>query len=577
MADPAIDTQRAAFWQTLLAMGFDPASAASGTYSGVTLDARVFEHGIYHMKAAELILHFLFSHLDSVRFKREFFDSWPIGDSRQARDFRAHAFKWLDELRRESVEREDGRWPLDVPVRRSFVDECKGLRFEQVLWALATFVAHRLLRKGGAWAKHIKHPLIEIHGPVGKSESDAVSAALESCRARYARRTRDRLLAQQSWQRTEQALIQQIDRADERQQQAHHEFRMSRKRIGSEVPDIDAIPDVDASAEEIEQALDRVAGEAARLWEDSAGWVERNRGVIEIVEAVLENRANSVRLDGRKHVRLAPPPQLASQWTQWLAKRHATPFRAANVDLQVLTRMASACVGALRRDIASAGSDSSTLVLEDTDSSTMPRLLENSDEQVQGLDRAIAEQDVRIGKLKRLRAQLTDQHASVSQLVSSEQHDSVTSVDRLISIVAEPIRNPTHGLAGCGSAAAGQMMTERVQQLADVWDDLIAEEYPQHIVDSALKGTAVSSTPLSVGLSGMSFFSDRRVSSLPARKEEDQSPITRITGEMSTLTCAKKRPYGDDGDRESTKKRRETADDDVDMLVDEDVPDFLVD
>ncbi|KAJ1746599.1 hypothetical protein LPJ69_006438, partial [Coemansia sp. RSA 1752] len=102
MADPTIDTQRNEFWQTLLAMGFDPTTAASGTYSGIVLDARVFEHGVYHMKAFELILHFLFSHLDSTRFKREFFDSWPIGDARQAREFRSHAFKWLDELRRES-------------------------------------------------------------------------------------------------------------------------------------------------------------------------------------------------------------------------------------------------------------------------------------------------------------------------------------------------------------------------------------------------------------------------------------------------------------------------------------------
>ncbi|KAJ2794800.1 hypothetical protein H4R20_006108, partial [Coemansia guatemalensis] len=102
-------------------MGFDPIEACSGTYSGVDLDSRVFERGIYHMKAAELILQFLLTHLDGVRFKREFFDCWPIGDPRQARDFRTHAFKWLDELRRGSAEKGDevGQWPTEVPVRRS--------------------------------------------------------------------------------------------------------------------------------------------------------------------------------------------------------------------------------------------------------------------------------------------------------------------------------------------------------------------------------------------------------------------------------------------------------------------------
>ncbi|KAJ2128240.1 hypothetical protein IW136_006162, partial [Coemansia sp. RSA 678] len=260
MADPTIDAQRNEFWQTLLAMGFDPTAAASGTYSGIVLDARVFEHGVYHMKAFELILHFLFSHLDSTRFKREFFDSWPIGDARQAREFRSHAFKWLDELRRESAEH-DGMWPLDVPVRKSFVDESKGIRLEQVLWTLAAYVARVLLKRGGVWAKHIKHPLIESEAVQGN-----VARALTSSRARYARRTRDRQQAQHVWQRTEQELGRQITSADNKRHQAHQEFRMCRKRINSDVPNIDSVPDVDATSAEIEQALDNVASSAFELW-----------------------------------------------------------------------------------------------------------------------------------------------------------------------------------------------------------------------------------------------------------------------------------------------------------------------
>ncbi|KAJ1857171.1 hypothetical protein GGH12_001992 [Coemansia sp. RSA 1822] len=582
MADPTIDTQRKEFWQTLLAMGFDPTTAASGTYSGVVLDAHVFEHGIYHMKAFELILHFLFSHLDSTRFKREFFDSWPIGDARQAREFRSHAFKWLDELRRESVEREDGRWPLDVPVRRSFVDESKGIRLEQVLWTLATYVAHTLLRRGGAWAKHIKHPLIESEAVQGK-----VVGALESCRARYSRRTRDRQQAQQMWQRTEQELERQISSAEERQQKAHQEFRVCRKRIGSDVPNIDSVPGVDASVAEIEQALDDVASSASQLWEASAGWVESNHGLIGSVEAVMENRANSVRLEGRQHVRLAPPPQLAAQWTQWLAKRHTTPFRAAKVDLQVVARMASSCVNALRQDIASGSNNS--LDLE------MPKLnlelRETSTQQMHGLDRALAEQSERITKLKRLCAQLTDQHVKVSKQIRASQPRG--RIARLMSIVGDAVVHPTHEILA--SETRAPVMAERVQQLACVWEDLVDDEYPQYVVDTAVRGSV--ETPGSCGLSGMSFFSDRMspvmripvsdvspvmripVSSdvspvMPIPLSSDVSPVTRITGGMDALTCAKKRPFsGDDGMPKP--KRRDIKEND--MLVDEDVPDFLVD
>ncbi|KAJ2226528.1 hypothetical protein EV180_002894 [Coemansia sp. RSA 518] len=557
MADPTIDTQRNEFWQTLLAMGFDPTTAASGTYSGIVLDARVFEHGVYHMKAFELILHFLFSHLDSTRFKREFFDSWPIGDARQAREFRSHAFKWLDELRRESVEH-DGMWPLDVPVRKSFVDESKGIRLEQVLWTLAAYVARVLLKRGGVWAKHIKHLLIESEAVQGN-----VAGALKSCRARYARRTRDRQQAQHLWQRTEQELGRQITIADNKRHQAHQEFRMCRKRINSDVPNIDCVPDVDATSAEIEQALDKVASSAFELWAASAGWVEANHELIESIEAVMENRANSVRLEGRQHVRLAPPPQLAAQWTQWLAKRHSTPFRAARVDLQVIARMASACVDALRRDIASGSNN--LLELEIPGNLDTPELCKVSTRQMHGLDAALTEQTERITKLKRLRAQLTDQHVKVSKQIRAAHQPG--RISRLMSIIGNAVVHPAHEVLAC-EARPAPVMAERVQQLADVWEDLVDDEYPHHVVDTALRGTV--DTPLSCGLSGMSFFSDH-VSPIMRMQSSDVSPVTRITGSMETLTCAKKRPYSGDLPRS---KRLNIEND---MLVDEDVPDFLVD
>ncbi|KAJ2786615.1 hypothetical protein H4R21_007172, partial [Coemansia helicoidea] len=96
-ASAAMDVRRDELWQTLLAMGFAPQTAAVGAYSGIALDAHVFERGVYHTKAAELVLQFLLTRLDGERFRREFFDCWPIGDPRQAREFRARAFKWVDE------------------------------------------------------------------------------------------------------------------------------------------------------------------------------------------------------------------------------------------------------------------------------------------------------------------------------------------------------------------------------------------------------------------------------------------------------------------------------------------------
>ncbi|KAJ1833488.1 hypothetical protein LPJ63_002724 [Coemansia sp. RSA 2711] len=395
MGDTGLDAQRQAFWQTLLAMGFEPAAACAGTYSGVALDAQVFAQGIYHAKAAELLLHFLFTHLDAPRFKREFFDSWPIGDARQARDFRAHAFRWLDEIRRESVERADGRWPADVPVRRSFVDESRGLRFEHVLWALARLVAVRLLQRGGAWARHLERALV--------APADAHAEALERARARYARRTRDRLRAQHTWRRSADALE-----------------RVGALRHSIATPEPLALPDASASG----------------------------------------------------------------------------------------------------------------------DTAALPALPDDGDAQLRSLDAALAAQDARIARLKRLRARLTGQLRDPAVQLAPTGRGPVAQL--LASLACAP--DPAADRSVTGGFAGAQPMAERAQQLAAVWDDLVDDEYPPHVCEAALRGVA-RATPFSSGLAGMSVFSDRAT---PAARKR-----------------ARDEPNGDESSGDG-------------MLVDEQAPDFLV-
>ncbi|KAJ1678690.1 hypothetical protein EV182_003538, partial [Spiromyces aspiralis] len=142
-----LEAKRAAFWSTLLSLGFDPNSACTGIYAGVELGPDVFTKSIYHVKAAELFLHFLLSLLDPQRARQTFLDCWPVCEPRQSRDFRTASFKWLDQERKQTLEDKTGRWPIAVPIRRSYFDECRGERFENVMWALVVFVAEHLLVK----------------------------------------------------------------------------------------------------------------------------------------------------------------------------------------------------------------------------------------------------------------------------------------------------------------------------------------------------------------------------------------------------------------------------------------------
>ncbi|KAJ2613215.1 hypothetical protein H4S08_002334 [Coemansia sp. RSA 1365] len=599
MTSTSVEARRDEFWQTLTAMGFDAVEACSGTYSGVYLDSCVFERGIYHMKAAELILQFLLMHLDETRFKREFFDCWPIGDPRQARDFRTHVFKWLDELRRGILEKgeEIGQWPTEVPVRRSFVDECKGIRFEEVLWTLCRIVAQKLLRKGGVWAKHIKHPLIEMSA-TSKEENEAIVKASDACRARYARLTRDRIQAQKTWQQTEDILKEQITKANEKQQLTREEFRICRKRLGNEV-DPATVPDVESSAADVGQMLDLLASEARRLWSGSFGWIEKHSDVVAAVEAVVEKRANSVRLEGKKHLRLVPPPQMADQWTQWLAERQATPFRTAGVDLHVLAQMATASVAALRRGIAVPADSSPVLKInKDIEDSNQPApQLQMADEsgveKIQHLDDIVGQQETRIARLKRIRAQLVDQRSVIGQHISKSFPDKNTrvtdNIKQLTSIISTsaqqtkdneqrtPVNSPHTIEATDREEVVVNEMTERVHQLADVWEELVTgEEYSENIIDAALNGTVIQATPFSAGTGsrgvGMSFMSDYHT----------KTPLSMLAGGMATLSCTRKRPL-DTSDLEGlpTPKRRDFGKDTSaanvdDMLLDDEEPDFLV-
>ncbi|KAJ2818319.1 hypothetical protein FBU31_005918, partial [Coemansia sp. 'formosensis'] len=454
------DRRRQEFWRTLLAMGFQGQAACTGAYSGVELDWRVFERGIYHTKAAELIMHFLLGRLDAVRVRREFFDCWPIGSPQQAREFRAKAFRWLDELRHDPA----AGWPADVPVRRSYVDECRGARFEAVLWTLAFVSAHAQLRTLGRPLQ--AEPLQRGSGLVVE-DAETVRRKLGSCRARYGRCTRDRSRAVEQWRAAEDALRQQIGAAEDGRQKAHAQYRACRKRLATACPLAD-VPAVDASAADVEQRLAALAGQAKRLWRDSAGWVEQHADAVEMVDAVIECRANGVRLDARRDARLAPPPAMADAWAQWLDRNGPPPFRGADVSLHAVARMATACVGALRRSLAAP--DTEPLLLNGAGSADVA--LSGGAERMRQLDLAITAQDARLARLRRLRGQLAEQRTRVAgQLVP---RSSASEGSAVVGALLAGIRRPVD--ATCAAAVAAD--EGRATRLAAVWDELLGADAP---------------------------------------------------------------------------------------------------
>ncbi|PVV05339.1 hypothetical protein BB560_000145 [Smittium megazygosporum] len=126
---------RKLFWKTVLALGFEKSNPYTSVYSGLKFLPDTFATGTEHNRVAELV----------------FIGSFPVCDSRQAREFRSAAFKWMDELKRNDSQ--NPIWPKWSNVRRSYFDECLGIRFETMMWGLgvaASYVyLHSALKRHG--------------------------------------------------------------------------------------------------------------------------------------------------------------------------------------------------------------------------------------------------------------------------------------------------------------------------------------------------------------------------------------------------------------------------------------------
>ncbi|PIA15488.1 hypothetical protein COEREDRAFT_93279 [Coemansia reversa NRRL 1564] len=261
--------------------------------------------------------------------------------------------------------------------------------------------------------------------------------------------------------------------------------------------------------------------------------------------------------------------------------------------------MATASVAALRRGIAVPADSSPALKINSgTEDSNQPvpqlQMAEKSGvEKIQHLDEIVGQQETRIARLKRIRAQLVDQHSVIGQHISKTFPDKNTrftdNIKRLTSIISSSAQRTKDNEQHTSSDASHTIeladreevvvdeMTERVHQLADVWEELVTgEEYSENIIDAALNGTVAQATPFSTGTGtsgvGMSFMSDYHT----------KTPLSLLAGGMATLSCARKRPLDTSNlDGMRTPKRRDLGKDlsaaNVDdMLLDDEEPDFLV-
>lgn len=106
-----------------------------------TLDEQMFHH-TNNIKPFEATSHFLFDHIDHRKSRIVFQQCWPIKDyGRQSREYRAAAFRWLEELKHA------GHLPGHVVLRRSYFEDCRGEHIDTIMAALSTYALRCATRR----------------------------------------------------------------------------------------------------------------------------------------------------------------------------------------------------------------------------------------------------------------------------------------------------------------------------------------------------------------------------------------------------------------------------------------------
>ncbi|TPX50667.1 hypothetical protein SeMB42_g01183 [Synchytrium endobioticum] len=136
-----VDSQlcpRSALFSNLLLLDFNPHLSAPSK----TLDEFMFSRGSGQDKAFEYVAAFLLELLDAKTFHQRFHACWPILNPTSAKEFRNVVHKWFEELKKN-----EGIFPIDVQIRRSQLDECRGERIERLLLCLSNHVVKTVLAR----------------------------------------------------------------------------------------------------------------------------------------------------------------------------------------------------------------------------------------------------------------------------------------------------------------------------------------------------------------------------------------------------------------------------------------------
>ncbi|CAG8549952.1 7248_t:CDS:10 [Acaulospora morrowiae] len=309
---------RSIFWSNLVLLDFDPSELAVGAYSTIDFDKDVFAKGYSNsVKAMELIVYFLFRKLDEAQAKEKF-TCWPCLDLTSSKIFRNVAYTWLENLKKEGF-----LGNKDIILRRSAFDECQGDRFERVIMVFSNYVLKVVLERdyqqySGESAPELLRTILKIHI---KMQAD-----------KFLKETKERVACQDRWRFMAEELSRRLLDVTKRNNDLEsqiYDFRKSKNP--SEMI-------INNSIEKLSSMRIQHLEGVRLIWNSCLGWIQENKKYIDIVEDVMNDRANKRLLDGQS-ISIHVPDIMMTMWEKQIQKAQIVPFSNGRLNLISLLKL----------------------------------------------------------------------------------------------------------------------------------------------------------------------------------------------------------------------------------------------
>ncbi|ORY02982.1 hypothetical protein K493DRAFT_297630 [Basidiobolus meristosporus CBS 931.73] len=429
-----VEQKRGIFYSNLLLLEFTPDILAQEKF---TIHKDMFAaSGVVGKppagpKVTEKVLWFLFDKLDREETRKRFKESWPVEDRKQARDFRNVAFKWLEQLKK------DGLICVGYPVRRSYLDEGRGERFENILFSLSNHILRTVMEKDAKLRPKSKSALgsstnISISNlapSVSSINSDALrrlgTDTLKKTLKHHIKKQIDTFLSnaqervkiQEHWSENSRSLTASFEEIVTEQEELNKlKLRLSQK-------DIQPVLSIESPLAKSEKVRVQQARDS---WEKSIGWIEENYKQMESINNMLTNFESKPRLEGSLSAFNLPTPvfQLLEEDVRNLNpyfQNNVNPFKDRRLDLIAMMKLWRMSIEVMGHTFGSKGNGGNqSLLLPNSKAMSTSKISQFPD-----LSRLLQQAEPSVSKqIQQLRSIITLKQSLQTQLTECKEYVS---------------------------------------------------------------------------------------------------------------------------------------------------------